>query len=196
MRAVILHRDGSAREVGLDSLTPAQRRSFKLASILIGPLSVLLVTFVLIFFVLFNTSTVDGRSMYPTLLDHDYVLVSKGLSEPRRGDIVIMRVSENGVPTEWIKRVVAIGGDEVKVAGDRILVNGKGESFPHLIIDSGESAPELDTVVPEGHVFIAGDNRAVSFDSRFTGTFPVTSIAGRVVAIYAPVSRVGLIPAP
>jgi signal peptidase I len=65
-----------------------------------------------------------------------------------------------------------------------------------MIINGGATQPVEQLIVPAGQIFVAGDNRAVSLDSRFVGTFPVTSIHGRVVAVYAPLSRMRLVPEP
>jgi signal peptidase I len=191
----------SAKEDSRDTWRAARHRrdeslSRRIAVWLVGPLAALLAVLILVFFVLFDTSTVSGPSMEPTLRDHDFVLVTKGLSEPRRGDIAILRVESDGVREEWVKRIVAVAGDRVEVTGDFILVNGAPEQFGHLTVTRGASGPIEDITVPPGHVFLAGDNRAVSEDSRYVGTFPVASIVGRVVFIYAPIWRFGLVASP
>jgi signal peptidase I len=134
--------------------------------------------------------------MLPTLMDHDYVLLTKGLPAPHRGDIVILNVVNQGVRQEWVKRIVALGGDRVEVRGDVILVNGQPEQFKHVILTAGATTPVENLTVPAGDVFVAGDNRSVSEDSRFVGPFPSTAIKGRVLFIYAPLWRIGPIPAP
>ena len=182
--------------VGEDGLTPAQRRSARIALALIGPLTALLLALVLVFFVFFDTTTIDGTSMYPTLFNNDFVLITKGLAHPQRGDVVVLHVLYQGKSEEWVKRIVALGGDRVNVSGNMITVNGAGERFPHMIINGGATQPVEQVSVPPGQIFVAGDNRDVSLDSRFVGTFPVTSIHGRVVAIYAPIERIGLVPEP
>jgi len=185
-----------AEVVGEDGLTPTQRRSARIALALIGPLTALLLALVLVFFVFFDTTTIDGASMYPTLFNNDYVLITKGLARPQRGDVVVLHVLYQGRKEEWVKRIVAFGGDRVNVSGNMITVNGAGEQFPHMIINGGATQPVEQVTVPAGQIFVAGDNRDVSLDSRFVGTFPVTSIHGRVVAIYAPIERMGLVPEP
>ena len=185
-----------AEVVGEDGLTPTQRRSARIALALIGPLTALLLALVLVFFVFFDTTTIDGASMYPTLFNNDYVLITKGLARPQRGDVVVLHVLYQGRKEEWVKRIVALGGDRVNVSGNMITVNGAGEQFPHMIINGGATQPVEQVTVPAGQIFVAGDNRDVSLDSRFVGTFPVTSIHGRAVAIYAPIERMGLIPEP
>lgn len=172
------------------------RLSKRLAIWLVGPLATLLVALVLVFFVWFDSSTVTGPSMMPTLRDHDYVLLTKGLPDPQRGDMVILNVVNKGVAEEWVKRIVAVGGDVVDVSGDIILVNGKAEQFRHVITTSGASTPIEHVTVDPGRIFVAGDNRGVSEDSRYVGTFPVSAIKGRVVFIYAPITRIGPVPSP
>jgi signal peptidase I len=174
----------------------SDRRSRRLATYLLIPLAVVLTALILLFYVFFQTGTVSGPSMEPTLQDHDYMLITRGLAVPKRGDIVTVKVIFKGVPQEWVKRVVAVGGDRVDVAGDFILVNGKPESFRHAVLTSGYRTPALTVTVPKGQVFLAGDNRAVSEDSRYVGTLPVTAIVGRVVAVYAPITRIRAIAAP
>jgi signal peptidase I len=172
------------------------RTSRKLATWLVGPLAALLIGLILVFFVFFDSSTVIGTSMLPTLRDHDYVLLTKGLATPRRGDIVVLNVVYQGNREEWVKRIVALGGDHVDVRGDIILVNGLPEQFKHLIRTNGSTSPIESLTVPRGELFVAGDNRPVSEDSRIVGPFPVASIKGRVLFIYAPLWRIGPIPAP
>ena len=172
------------------------RLSKRLAIWLVGPLATILIALVLVFFVFFDSSTVSGPSMMPTLRDHDYVLLTKGLPYPQRGDIVILDVINKGVPEEWVKRVVAVGGDVVDVNGDIILVNGKVEQFQHVITTSGASTPIEHLTVEPGRIFVAGDNRGVSEDSRYVGTFPLSAIKGRVFFIYAPITRIGPVPSP
>jgi len=185
-----------AEVVGEDGLTPTQRRSARIALALIGPLTALLLALILVFFVFFDTTTIDGASMYPTLFNNDYVLITKGLALPQRGDVVVLHVLYQGRKEEWVKRIVALCGYRVNVSGNMITVNGAGEQFPHMIINGGATQPVEQVTVPAGQIFVAGDNRDVSLDSRFVGTFPVTSIHGRVVAIYAPIERIRLVPEP
>ncbi len=182
--------------VGEDGLTPAQRRSARIALALVGPLTALLLALILVFFVFFDTTTVDGTSMYPTLFNNDFVLITKGLANPQRGDIVVLRVLYQGKSEEWVKRIIGLPGDRLNVVGNLITVNGAGERFPHMIIDGGATQPVEQLTVPAGQIFVAGDNRQVSLDSRYVGTFPITSIHGRVVAIYAPIERIGPVPEP
>ena len=170
--------------------------SQKLAVALVLPLALLLAAIVLVFFVLFDTSTIVGPSMTPTLLDHDYVLLTKGLRAPQPGDVVILNVVYKGQREEWVKRVMAVGGDTVDVKGDVIRVDGAPERFPHKVLLTGATTPVEHLVVPAGRIFVAGDNRGVSEDSRYVGTFPVSAVRGKVVFIYAPIERIGPVAGP
>jgi signal peptidase I len=172
------------------------RLSKRLAIWLVGPLATILVALILVFFVLFDTSHVSGQSMMPTLRNADLVLLTKGDPNPQRGDIVILNVVNQGVPEEWVKRIVALPGDIVDVNGDIILVNGKAEQFQHIIMTSGATTPIKHLTVEPDRIFVAGDNRGVSEDSRYVGTFPLTAIKGRVFFIYAPITRIGPVPSP
>jgi signal peptidase I len=172
--------------------------SRKLAIWLVGPLATLLVGIILIFFVLFETATVSGPSMVPTLLSGDYVLATKGIPDPHRGDVVLLNMvnPKTGVREEWVKRVVAIPGDEVYYDGDRIVVNGTAIDYGQ--ITSSSPFPRGHVTVEPGRVFLSGDNRPVSEDSRRpeVGTVPISQLRGRVVFVYAPVWRMGPVQRP
>jgi signal peptidase I len=83
----------------------------------------------------------------------------------------------------------------VSVRGDYVTVNGKPEVFDHKMIVGNETITQ-DLTVPAGSVFLMGDNRVVSLDSRFIGPLPISSIHGRVVAVWAPVTRMRVVPSP
>src|SRR5918992_5051377 len=154
------------------------RRTSKKGGGAIEFLVILLVSFALVFgfvrpFVV-EAFYIPSQSMVPTLKVQDRVLVNKFIyrfTEPERGDIVVFESVEGG-GEDLIKRVVGVPGDEISVRGGRLLVNGEpqreryvNKKFP----DSSSSAP---TTVPQGHVFVMGDNRANSRDSRFFGPVP------------------------
>jgi len=183
-------------EVGLDGLTDPQRRSHDLAKRLLLPLLVVFLASFLLFYVFFDFSKVDGSSMYPTLHDADHVLITKGVVNPRRGDVVVLNVIDRGAPAEWIKRIVAVAGDRVSVRGDIVTVNGAPEPFPHELVNGGGTRPVRDLVVPAGAVYCMGDDRPISLDSRYVGPFTVSQLHGKVVAVYSPMTRIRLVPGP
>jgi signal peptidase I len=169
-------------------------RGDRLARNLLLPLVIVLLAVIAVFYVFFDVSQVAGPSMVPTLLDGDRLLLTKGYTAPRHGDIVVFVIDEQGTPTEIVKRVVGLPGDTIEVFGDTVAVNGKPEATPHtgiVKLDQPHIAPQ---VVPAGSVFVMGDNRPVSLDSRYIGPLPLTTAHGRVAAIWAPIGRMRVVP--
>ncbi|MDQ4106643.1 MAG: signal peptidase I [Actinomycetota bacterium] len=138
---------------------------------------------------------IPSESMVPTLEVGDRVLVNKFIyrfTEPDRGDIVVFE-SVDGDGTDLIKRVIALPGDTVAVRDGTLFVNGEPQREPYLnraLPDSSFYAP---TEVPEGHVFVMGDNRTNSADSRVFGPLPKENIAGEAFLRFWPPGRIGLI---
>lgn len=159
-----------------------------LAAVLAIALGVLVSTL----YVVFTTVRVAGPSMEPTLFDEDRVLVTKQYDVAEHGDIVAATLpDEAGRPTGVIKRVVAVAGDTVEMIGDSAYVNGL--LVPGDPVASGSEVRLPPIVVPAEHVYLLGDNRAVSYDSRFVGPVPVANVDGEVVAIIAPIGRFRII---
>ena len=135
----------------------------------------------------------DGPSMQPNLYRGDRMLTEKisyQLHPPRRGDVVI--VDRPGNEVTLVKRVMALAGEMVQVRNGHTFINGQPIEEPWVTHFGGPGyGPE---VVPEDHVFILGDNRAVSRDSRAIGPVPVDSVRGRVVLVYWPPDQVQLVP--
>jgi signal peptidase I len=160
---------------------------------------------------------IPSESMVPTLLVGDRVLVNKlvyDVGEPQRGDIIVFenpRLEEprrnplsafwnwlteglgfSSDPTkDFIKRVVAVGGDTIEVARGRVVVNG--EEVPEGYVNSAPGTRDRSnhgpTSVPEDHVFVMGDNRPNSQDSRSIGPIPESKIVGKAFILLWPPSR-------
>jgi signal peptidase I len=178
-----------------EGLTRAQLRSHRLALRLLIPLLLVLATIVTPLYVLYDVAKVDGTSMLPTLSSGEYMLITRGWKVPERGDVVVLKWSHDGITEEIVKRVIGLAGDTVAVEGDHFTVNGAQEAFPHEIL-AGPVRVRLTLVVPPNTVFVSGDNRAVSLDSRFIGPLPLSGIHGRVVAVWAPLDRMRVVPSP
>jgi signal peptidase I len=165
----------------------------RIAQKILVPLVVLFGVVIIVFYVLFDFGRVSGPSMLPTLRNEDRVLLTKGDPYPRHGDIVITSVDEQGEQVELVKRVIAVPGDMISIEGDRALVNGVPEPERGQVVvpEYASSAPTF--TVPPKMVYLMGDNRAVSFDSRWLGPEPIAGIKGKVVAIYSPVTRIRLV---
>jgi signal peptidase I len=165
----------------------------RLAQKILIPLAALFLLVLLVFYVFFDRGRVDGPSMLPTLHNADMVLLTKGYAVPHRGDVIFTRTIENGAPIELVKRVIGIPGDTVQVKEDVAFVNGVAEPQRGQYIDPALAGSFVPLVVPNGQLFVMGDNRPVSEDSRLIGTVPIAGVMGRVVAIYAPIGRVRLV---
>jgi signal peptidase I len=148
---------------------------------------------------------ISGPSMQTTLLENNRVLVNKlsyRLHDVRRGDVVVFdRVTTNdGVVAhdDLIKRVIAVGGDTVSISQCNVIVNGKKIDESYLDDKSGGSQNLVDRcrvidlaeqTIPKDKIFVMGDNRAESFDSRSFGPIDKELIVGRAFAIVWPLSK-------
>ena len=135
----------------------------------------------------------DGPSMEPNLYRGYRVMtekVSYSFHPPRRGDVVVVERPEGA--ESLIKRVVALPGEEIRVRGGRAFVNGRPAEEPWVTNFGGRGYPLA--VVPPGHVFVLGDNRPVSYDSRAIGPVSISSIRGRAWLVYWPLSEFRLLP--
>ena len=129
-------------------------------------------------------------SMDPTFVPGDQYVIridAYRSSPPQRGDIVVIRHPE-GHET-LLKRVIGVPGDMVGVRFGRAWVNGEWVVEPYIKDVPGVREKPVLTKVPEGRVFLLGDNRNFSEDSRDLGTLPVKDVLGRVVAIIYPMHR-------
>ena len=155
----------------------------------------ILAAVLLLFTFFIRMSRVEGNSMNPTLVHHDRMLLLSNVwySEPQRGDIVVARV--RGFSTEPIvKRVIAVEGDTVDIDFDRGIVYVNGQALVEPYIQSptynhfGGSGIGYPLVVEKGHVFLMGDNRNDSYDSRYgmIGQVDERCILGKVFFISVP----------
>lgn len=151
---------------------------------------------------------VQQQSMEHTLEPDQYVLVDKltpRLDVYKRGDIVVFTPPSDW-PTEdqtpFIKRVIGIGGDEVEIRDGFVYVNGVALEEPYLFADQPGDPPQPTVasqdrwLVPDGELFLMGDHRANSADSRSFGTVPIANIIGRAWLRYWPVNVFGILPTP
>jgi signal peptidase I len=135
---------------------------------------------------------IPSSSMEPTLIISDRVLVNRFIyrfTQPKVGDIVVFVSPEEG-NIDLIKRVVAVGGQSIDIRDGKVFVDGtqRVEPFVNEAYPDHYDSDEPVTV-PRGSVFVMGDNRPNSKDSRYIGTQPVTRILGRAFAIYWPLGR-------
>ena len=144
-------------------------------------------TFVLAHFV------VDGTSMATTLHDGDRVFVNKlsyRLHDPNRGDVVVLHELTNTSSRDLIKRVVALPGETIEVRSCEVLIDGQRLDEPYLdpqVVTPGNCGGDTPpTSVPDDHVFVMGDNRAGSLDSRNLGPIDEDELVGRAFVVFWP----------
>lgn len=123
---------------------------------------------------------VYGVSMEPTLETKDCVLIWKLCYQPKAGDIVIT-TKQNSLEQKLIKRVIAEEGQEVSFLNNQVLVDGRVLEEAYLNTSEMISYEEMRVTVPKGEVFLMGDNRNASKDSREIGCIPVKEIEGKVL---------------
>lgn len=169
---------------------PDTGRGDRIARRIFVPLAVLLVAVLSVFYLFFNVTVVQGESMQPSLADGDRLLVTKTYDDPQRGDVVVFNKGQG--PTyegALIKRVIAIPGDTVSLDHGIATVNGVVEDVTGLTLDSGDLSSVSPTLVESGTVFVLGDNRPIALDSRDLGLVPVTTLRGKAVFLFAPITK-------
>jgi signal peptidase I len=167
-------------------------------------IAILLALFIRTFVV--QAFKIPSGSMKPTLLVGDHILVNKFLygvkipftnktlipiSEPKRGDIIVF-IYPVDPEKDFIKRVIGLPGDKVEISGEKVLINGKQYDDEHGFYSKigaaaaqiGKSAHFGPVIVPKDHLFVMGDNRNHSYDSRFWGFVPLSSVKGKAFIIY------------
>ncbi len=140
-----------------------------------------------------ETFIVQGPSMEPTLVSGERLLVSKlayRFSEPKRGDVVVLRYPLDQ-SKDYIKRVVAVEGDTVELRLGRLYVNGILQEEPYVRFPGLYNMASL--TVPEETVFVMGDHRTDSEDSRFFGPVSVELLKGKAIVIIWPLKAAGAI---
>ena len=162
-------------------------------------LMVVLIFFVVVFTFFVRLIGVDGSSMYPTLEDRSIMLVSNWNYKPEKGDVVVLHKEGFYNDQPIVKRIIASGGDTIDidpVTGD-VLVNGEVLNEPYIAekINTLERIGDMPypQTVPEGSVFVMGDNRNHSTDSRDSrlGMVDERYILGRVLSVVYPFSNFG-----
>ena len=160
--------------------------------------------------------------MIPTLKEN-HMLVIDRLSQVRkvpleRGDIVVIEAPEgvtgdnlayytpNDVLTTikklftktfYVKRVIAVGGEHIKIEKDAIYINGEKIDEPYVNPDNSANRyaneEDIEMIIPEGYVYCMGDNRGSSYDSRNFGAVPVEKVEGRISFRFFPFNQMGAV---
>ena len=165
-----------------------------LLGVLIDILETLLLSVVLFFLINAVSARIkiDGSSMEPNLHHGEFVIVSKinyRFGEPERGDVVVFDFPRN-ITQEYIKRIIGLPGEHIRIEAGKVYVNGILLSEPYL---NGETQYKGEWEVPENTLFVLGDNRNNSSDSHTWGVVPMNNLIGEAFLVYWPPSSWGLI---
>lgn len=167
---------------------------------IIDAVVVAVVAAVLILSLVFRTGYVDGPSMTSTMLDGDRYIVSGLFYTPEVGDIVVFQPeARNHDYSLWVKRVIATEGQTVNINGDgKVYVDGVQIAEPYLdehqiTYPKSYSKVTFPLTVQPGEVFLMGDNRLDSKDSRDIGCVDIRKILGRVLFRFYPIDKIGVI---
>ncbi|MCA0983859.1 signal peptidase I [Halobacillus yeomjeoni] len=152
---------------------------------------------------LFASYIVEGESMEPTLYDGNLLMVNKIIYDWQnisRHDVIVFHANKE---EDYVKRVIGVPGDRIEVKEDQLFING--EFVPEYYLDAlrpNDGLPftndfSLEAVtgkkrVPEGHLFVMGDNRRDSLDSRYFGFVKMDTVVGKVDVRYWPFSQMNL----
>jgi signal peptidase I len=150
-----------------------------------------ILAFLIIYFVA-QTHIVHGYSMEPNLHENQRIIVEKvsyRFEDPARGDIVVIDVPDSEIPL--IKRVVGLPGESVGIVNGQLVVNEQALNEPYLSTFPTYNYPI--TLVPEDHIFVMGDNRPVSRDSRSFGAVSLDAVRGRAWVSYWPIDDMGIL---
>jgi len=132
---------------------------------------------------------VKSVSMQPTLYEKDFVIVNKlayNLGAPKRGDIIVFiyPIDPNSEP--YIKRIIGLPGETVRVEGGQVYINDSLIPEPYIKMPPSYNGT---WTVPEGELFVLGDNRNNSSDSHQWGMVPSENVIGKAIVIYFPISH-------
>jgi signal peptidase I len=184
---------GAGTGTGTSKLPPGARAFFDWMVVIAVALLVAFVvrTFVIAHFV------VEGESMYSTLDTNDRVFVNKlsyRLHDPNRGDVVVLHQVTGASERDLIKRVIGLPGETVEMRNCTVLIDGRVLNEPYLdpeVVTPTDCGGDylLDGVVPENHVFVMGDNRGGSQDSRVIGPINEDDLVGRAFVVFWPQSH-------
>jgi len=151
--------------------------------------SVLIITF------LYQPVRVEGTSMLPRLVDQDRLFINKFVyrfTAIDRGDVVVFHYPRNP-QLSYIKRIIAIPGDRLRIDRGQVYVNGKPLDEPYVPEQYRDTRSLDPMVIPRNEYFVLGDHRSIASDSREFGTVKRDLIYGKATFIYWPTQDVGVV---
>ncbi len=156
---------------------------------------------VLIVLFLYQPVHVEGTSMLPVLEDQDLLLINKfaysGMGtllgeEIHRGDVVVFRYPHDHSKS-YIKRVIGLPGDDLRIEHGTVYVNGKALKEPYVPLKYEDDRSQPEMTVPKGEYFVMGDHRSISSDSRDFGPVDRDLIYGKAAFVYWPMDQAGIV---
>lgn len=159
--------------------------------------------FIVVYLFIAQPNEIRGASMDTTFHDGEYILTNKlayKFGTPTYGDVVVFESLENK-DIDFIKRIIGTEGDRIMIQDNQVFVNGQliPEAYiqqPTTLLEGGYMTEGQEVTVPPGHVFVMGDNRPRSSDSRVFGPIPLQNVIGKVFFRYYPASKLGTIENP
>lgn len=159
--------------------------------------------FIVVYLYILQPNQVRGASMEPTFNSGDYIFTSKvtyKMRPPQRGDVIVFNSPRNA-EVEYIKRIIGLPGDKVLITNGEVRVNNRVLDEPYIaartpLWENGFTKEGEEFTVPTEQLFVMGDNRPRSSDSREFGPIPFSSVIGQVFYRYFPSTKMGNIPNP
>jgi signal peptidase I len=155
--------------------------------------SVAISAFIIIF--LYQPVRVEGTSMLPVLEDQDRLFINKiayRVGEIHQGDVVVFEYPRDHSKS-YIKRVIALPGDKLRIEHGQVFVNGVRLPEPYVPARFTDDRSEPEMVLPPNEYFVMGDHRSISSDSREFGPVERNLIYGKAVFVYWPMEQVGVV---
>lgn len=154
--------------------------------------------FVVVYLFIMSPHQVKGASMEPTFESGDYILTSKisyRMETPKTGDVIVFKSPKNP-DVDFIKRIIALPGEQIKIADGTVYVNEQAIKESYIaaqttLFEGGFIKNGVEETVPEGYLFVMGDNRPRSSDSREFGFIPIRQVIGKVFFRYFPPQKIG-----
>ena len=155
--------------------------------------SVLIAAFIIVF--LYQPVRVEGTSMLPVLEDQDRLFINKiayRVGEIHQGDVVVFEYPRDHSKS-YIKRVIALPGDRLRIDHGTVYVNGVRLREPYVPSRYTDDRSEAEIVLPPHEFYVMGDHRSISSDSREFGPVDRDLIYGKAVFVYWPMEQVGVV---
>jgi len=186
-----LPREASAPEQAPE---PAKRHPLASLSFLVRDLALAIILAAIVILFLYRPVKVEGTSMMPGLQDQERIFINQYVyrftGEISRGDTIVFWFPHD-VSKSYIKRVIALPGDRVRIDEGQVYVNGKPLEESYVPPEYRDHQSTAEVLIPEMNYFVLGDHRSSSNDSRSWGFVPRDHIFGKAVFVYWPLDKMG-----